>query len=130
MQKYDLWNGVALVGGLFSHFQLLQNHEFFDIFEAIKKAIDSAIFNYLKFSLLSASNFMDIHLVECIKLVGQALIELQKDNIASASGDLQVDLVLPIEPNYRDFLDQVYLDLDGSHNSLEFCSGWGPLPSE
>ena len=22
MQKYDLWNGVALVGGLFSHFQL------------------------------------------------------------------------------------------------------------
>ena len=73
---------------------------------------------------------MDVHLVEHIKLVGQALIESQKDSIASASGDLQVDSVLSIEPNYWDFLDQVYLDLDGSHNSLEFCSGWGPLPIE
>ena len=70
---------------------------------------------------------MDFHLLEHIKLVGQALIELQKDNTASTSEDLHVDSVLPIEPNYWDFLDQVYLDLDGSYNSLEFCSGWGPL---
>ena len=73
---------------------------------------------------------MDVHLVERIKLVGQALIELQTDTTAPVSGDLHVDSVLPIEPNYWDFLDQVYLDLDGSHNSLEFCSGWGPLPGE
>ena len=84
MQKYDLWNGAALVGGLFSHFQLQQIHQFFDIFEAIKKAIDTGSFNYLKFALPSASNLMDVHLLERIKLVGQALIELQKDNTASA----------------------------------------------
>ena len=45
MQKYNLWNGATLVGGLFSHFQLQQQHEFFDIFEAIKKAIDTHSFN-------------------------------------------------------------------------------------
>ena len=28
MQKYDLWNDMALVGGLFSHFQILQKHEY------------------------------------------------------------------------------------------------------
>ena len=123
MQNYDLWNGAALVGGLFSHFQLQQIHEFFDIFEAIKKAIDTGSFNYLKFSFPSASNLMDVHLLERIKLVGQALIELQIDTTAPDSGDLHVDFVLPIEPNYWDFIDQVYLDLDGSHNSSEFCSG-------
>ena len=84
MQKYDLWNGAALLGGLFSHFQLQQIHDFIYIFEAIKKAIDTDSFNYLKLSLPSASNLMDVHLLERIKLVGQALIELQKDNTASA----------------------------------------------
>ena len=55
---------------------------------------------------------MDVHLVECIKLVGQALIELQKDSTISVFGDMHVDSLMSIEPNYWDLLDQVYLDLE------------------
>ena len=48
LQKYDLWNGVALVGGLFSHFQLLHYREFYVVFEALKHAIDTGNFIYFK----------------------------------------------------------------------------------
>ena len=51
MQKYDLWNGMALVGGLFSHSQLLQKHEFYVVFEAMKTSIDTCSFIYLKHAL-------------------------------------------------------------------------------
>ena len=80
MQKYDLWNGMALVGGLFSHFQLLQKHEFYVVFEAMKKAIDTCSIIYLKHALPSDPRLMGVHVVERIMSVGLAMIELQKDS--------------------------------------------------
>ena len=53
MQKYDLWNSMALVGGLFSYFQILKKHEYYIVLEAMKKAIDNCNINYLKHSLPS-----------------------------------------------------------------------------
>ena len=70
MQKYDLWNEVALVGGLFSHFQLLHKHEFYVVFEAIKKAIETRYFIYLKHALPLEPRLLGVQLVEQIKLVG------------------------------------------------------------
>ena len=48
MQKYDLWNGMALVGGLFSHFQILQKNEYYIVLEAMKKTIDNCNIDVLK----------------------------------------------------------------------------------
>ena len=53
MKKYDLCNGKALVVGLFSHSQLLQKHEFYVVFEALKKSIDTCSFIYVKHALPS-----------------------------------------------------------------------------
>ena len=85
MQKYDLWNGMALVGGLFSHSQLLQKHEFYVVFEAMKTSIDTCSFIYLKHALPSDPQLMGVQLVERIKLVGLAMIELQRDSNVSTS---------------------------------------------
>ena len=60
MKKYDLWNGVALVGGLFSHFQLLHKHEFYVVFEVLKKAIDTGSFIYLKHALPPEPRLMGV----------------------------------------------------------------------
>ena len=90
MQKYDLWNGKALVGGLFSHSQILQNHEFYVVFEAMKKSIDTSNFIYLKHALPSNPQLMGVQLVEIINLVGQAMIELQRDSNVSNSMGLNV----------------------------------------
>ena len=49
---------------------------FFDVFEAIKKAVDIGSFSYLKYALPSTPELMDVQLVKRIKLVGQALIDL------------------------------------------------------
>ena len=64
MQKYDLRNGVALVGGLFSHFQLLHKHEFYVVFGVVKKAIDTGSFIYLKHALPPKPRLMGIQLVQ------------------------------------------------------------------
>ena len=55
MPHYDLWHGMALVGGLFSHSQLLVKHECFSLFEAIKKSIDNHISIHMKNTLQAAS---------------------------------------------------------------------------
>ena len=78
LHMYDLRNGMALVGGLFSHSQLLQKHEFYGVFEAMKKSIDTCNFIYLKHALPSDPRLMGVQLVERIKLVGLAMIELQR----------------------------------------------------
>ena len=79
MQKYDLWNGMALVGGLFSHFQILQKHEYYNALEAMKKTIDSCNISVLRQALSSATRPMDAHVVERILSVGQAMIYLQME---------------------------------------------------
>ena len=76
MQKYDLWNGMALVGGLFSHFQILQKHEYYNALEAMKKTINNCNISALIQALLSDTWLMDEHVVERILLVGQAMINL------------------------------------------------------
>ena len=85
MQNYDLWNGMALVGGLFSHFQLLQKHEYYVILEAMKQAIDTCSIIYLKHALPPDPRLMGVHVVERIMSVGLAMIELQKDSNISNS---------------------------------------------
>ena len=99
MQNHDLWNGMALVGGLFSHTQLLQKHEFFVVFEALKKSIDSHSFIYLKHALQSAPQFMGFQLVESVKKVGHAMIDLQRVSNVSNSMVLNVakENLQPIE---------------------------------
>ena len=79
MQKYDLWNGMALVGGLFSHFQILQKHEYYNALEAMKKTIDNCNISVLKQDFSSDTRLMDAHVVERIILVGQAMIYLQME---------------------------------------------------
>ena len=76
MHQYDLWNDMALVGGLFSHTQLMQKHEYFIVFDAIKKSVDNHSFIHLKNVLQTASRYMGFQLVERIKKVGHALIDL------------------------------------------------------
>ena len=60
MQKYDLWNDMALVGGLFSHSQLLQKCEFYGVFETMKKSIDTCSFIYLKHTFPSDPRLMGV----------------------------------------------------------------------
>ena len=87
MQNYDLWKGMALVGGLFSYIQLLQKHEFYVIFEALKKSIDTYSSIYLKHALPFEPCLMGVQLVERIKLVGHAMIDLIRDsNVSTAMG--------------------------------------------
>ena len=87
MQNYDLWNGMVLVGGLFSHTQLLQKHEFYVFFEALKKSIDTCNFIYLKHALPSEPCLMGVQLVERIKLVGHAMIDLIRvSNVSTVMG--------------------------------------------
>ena len=74
MKKYDLWNGMALVGGLFSHFQLLQKHEYYVVLEAMKKAIDTCSIIYLKHALPPDPCLMGVNVVDRIMLVGLAMI--------------------------------------------------------
>ena len=76
MQKYDLWNGMALVGGLFSHFQIFQKHEYYNAFEAMKKTIDNCNISYLKQFLPSDTRLMGERVVERIWSVRLAMINL------------------------------------------------------
>ena len=76
MQKYDLWNGMALVGGLILHFQILQKYEYYNALEAMKKTIDNCNISVLKQALSSDIRPMDAHVVERILSVGQAMINL------------------------------------------------------
>ena len=80
MQKYDLWNGIALVGGFFSHFKLLQKHEYYVILEAMKQAIDTCNIIYLKHALSPDPRVMGVHVVERIMSVSMAMIDLQKES--------------------------------------------------
>ena len=80
---------MALVGGFFSHFQILQKHEYYIVLEVMKKSIDNYNIIYLKESLPFDPWFMGEHVVERILLVGMAMINLQMDpNVSS-----------PIQPN-------------------------------
>ena len=65
---------------------------------------------------------MGVQLVDRIKLVGQAMIDLQKDPNAAP--------VQPIEQNFWDLIDEVNSDLDWIQGTSELCYGWGPLPTE
>ena len=114
MQKYDLWNGMALVGGLFSHSQILQKHEFYVVFEAMKRSIDTGSFIYLKHSLPSDPRLMGVQLVERIKLVGLAMIELQKDPNVSNSLRMNVLTVnlQPVEQSFWEAIGEVNSNLD------------------
>ena len=78
---------MALFGGLFSHTQLMQKHEYFIVFDAIKKSVDNRSFIHLKNVLQTASRSMGFQLVERIKKVGHALIDLQKFSNVSSSMD-------------------------------------------
>lgn len=90
MQNYNLWNGMTLVGGLFSHNQLLQKHEFYVVFEALKKSIDTCSSIYLKHALPFEPCLMGVQLVERIKLVAHAMIDLIRDSNVSNSMGLNV----------------------------------------
>ena len=79
MQKYDLWNGMALVGGLFSHFEILQKNEYYIVLEVMKKTIDISNISYLKQSFPSDTWLMGEHVVERILSVGLAMINLQTE---------------------------------------------------
>ena len=78
MQHYDLWNGMALVGGLISYSQLLFKHECFILFEAIKKSIDNHSSIHMKNALQATSYALGSQFKERIKKVGYALIDLQR----------------------------------------------------
>ena len=88
MHQCDLWIGLALVGGLFSHTQLMQIHEFFIFFDAMKKLVDNRSFIQLKNALQTASCSMGVQLVECVKKVSHALIDLQRVSNVSSSMDM------------------------------------------
>ena len=78
IKQYDLWNGMALVGGLFSHSQLLHKHECFVVFEAIKKSIENHSSIHMKNVLQAASHSLRFQFEERIRKVGYALIDLQR----------------------------------------------------
>ena len=76
---------MALVGGLFSHFQLLQKHEYYVILEAMKQAIDTCSIIYLIHALPPDPRVMGVHVVERIMSVDMAMIDLQKgSNVLSS----------------------------------------------
>ena len=76
MQIYDLWSGMTLVGGLFSHSQLLFNYECFVMFEALKKSIDTQNYYHMKNALQATPHILGFQLEERVKKVGYALIDL------------------------------------------------------
>ena len=70
---------MALVGGLFSHFQILQKHEYYNALDAMKKTIDNCNISVLKEAFSSDTRPMDALVVERILSVGQAMINLQME---------------------------------------------------
>ena len=106
MQKYDLWNGMALVGGLFSHFQILQKHEYYNALEAMKQTIDSCNISDLRQALLSATRPMDNHVVERILSVGHAMIYIQTER----NVPLQInELAIASQPQDQALWDSVVM---------------------
>ena len=124
MQNYDLWNGMALVGGLFSHTQLLQKHKFFVIFYAFKKSIDNRSFIYLKNALQFAPRLIGFQLVERIKKVGHAMIDLQRvSNLSNSMGFNLVTVNLQShDQNIWDSVFEANSDLGWLHGNLDTCS--------
>ena len=57
------------------------------------------------------------------------MIDLQKDSNNSNSMGLNVASVQLIEQNFWDLIDEVNLDLNWLHGTLDLCSSQGPLPS-
>ena len=86
-------------------------NEFYVVFEAMKTSIDTCSFIYLKHALPSDPRLMGVHLVERIKLVGLAMIELQRDSNVSTPIQLNALAVTP-QP-----LDQSLCDSIGVANS-------------
>ena len=125
MHQYDLWSGLALVGGLFSHTQLMQMHEFFIIFDAMKKSVDNHSFIHLKNVLQTASRSMGVQLVERIKKVGHALIDLQRVSNVSSSMDMG-----NLQPHDQDIWNSIFEANSNSgwtSHSLPSRSNWGLL---
>ena len=119
MQKYDLWNGMALVGGLFSHFQILQKHEYYIVLEAMKKTIDNCNIIYLKQSLPSDPRLMGERVVERILSVGLAMINLQTEpNVPIQLNALAVT-PQPLDQNLWNSIGVANSDLDWLVHSLE-----------
>ena len=114
MHKYDLWNGMALVGGLFSHFQILQKHEYYTVLEVMKKTIDNCNIIYLKQSLPSDSRLMGERVVERILSVGLAMINLQIDPNISIPIQLNALAVTPqpLEQSLWDSINVANSNLD------------------
>ena len=71
---------------------------------------------------------MDVRLVERIKMVGQAMIDLQRDSNVTNSMGMNVASVQSIEQIFWDLIDEVNSDLDWLHSTSDLCFGWGPLP--
>ena len=85
----------------------------------LKKAIDTSSFIYLKHALPPEPRLMCIHLVDQIKLVGQAMIDLHKVcNVAPMQ---------PIEQKFWYLVDEVNSNLHWIQGNSELCFGWGPL---
>ena len=119
MQKYDLWNGMALVGGLFSHFQILQKHEYYNAFEAMKKTIDNCNISVLKQSFSSDTRIMGERVVERILLVGQAIINLQMESNVPIQMNALAVVSQPQDQNLWDSIGMANSDLDWLvHNSV------------
>ena len=110
---------MALVGGLFSHFQLLQRHEYYNALEAMKKIVDNCNISVLKQALSSDTRIMDEHVVERILSVGQAMINLQMESNVPFQMNALAVVSQSQDQNLWDSIGMANSDLDWLvHNSV------------
>ena len=75
----------------------MQKREYIIIFDAIKKSVDNRSFIHLKNVLQTTSCSMGFQLVERIKKVGHALIDLQR--VSNVSGSMDMINLQPHDQN-------------------------------
>ena len=116
---------MALVGGFFSHFQILQKHEYYIVLEAMKKAIYNCNINFLKHSLPSDPRLIGEHVMERIFSVGMAMIDLQiaPNFLIRIQPNALALIPQPLEQNFWDSIGVVNSDLDWLINNLQLSLG-------
>ena len=98
LQKYDLWSGHALVGGIFQKSQLIRKHELLVMYDSLQKLFASQNSRIMRSTLQTTTRALGYQLQERVKHIGYAILDMLVLSNIDYTNKIGEEVVVGVSP--------------------------------